>query len=88
MTDYLWEPIGLLVDQMEDVRKLRNHPLGDGSLDALELELMERTKVFWTPHMICANPLYCSFEKLGATAVFLVSSGRQYGNEYKLKIST
>ena len=66
MTDYLWEPIGLLVDQMEDVRKLRNHPLGDGSLDALELELMERTKVFWTPHMICANPLYCSFEKLGS----------------------
>ena len=26
MTDYLWKPIGLLVDPMEDVRKLRNHP--------------------------------------------------------------
>ena len=29
MTDYQWEPIGLLVDPMEDVRKLRNHPEDD-----------------------------------------------------------
>jgi len=29
MTDYLWEPTVLLVDPMEDVRKLRNHTQGD-----------------------------------------------------------
>ena len=29
MTDYLWEPIGLLDDSMEGVRKLRNHPEDD-----------------------------------------------------------
>ena len=56
MTGYLWEPIGLLVDPIDDVRKLRNYPFircfeGDSSLDDLKKELLERNIVFWTPFM-------------------------------------
>ena len=35
MTDYLWEPIGLLDDPMEGVRKLRNHPEDDSKETAV-----------------------------------------------------
>ena len=44
MTDYQWEPIGLLVDPMEDVRKLRNHPEDDSKETAV---LMHFNWSYW-----------------------------------------
>ena len=67
ISGYLMEPIKDNEDFKEAVRKVRSYPKqpkkrqktakrmifkGDSSLDALFSRLLERLKVFWTPHIL------------------------------------